>query len=401
MLRLEQKLPWHIPLIFALTFFVQYVDRYAISIALPLTGQEYQWTAAQIGAYSHYLLAVFSLSFGLSQMLLAGAAERFGAKRSLVVAIVLSSAVTMLTGPLGVSFAALIALQLALGLAASMHVPMMSVITARHFPDAVRARANALWSVGLIIATAIGPMLAVPLMYAQGWRTGFVILGGLSLLITLPLVVFFVRDRSQVAAPHEQVQQRFKPKADFWVYVFCGVLNAFCAFAIFGWLPTYLVRAKGIDFGALGWPLGIIFTAAVAATLSLAWLGDKVHRRVGFASFGLLAAAFMLLFAIDAQALWSVVALFALAAFFQSAFTAQEYATVQRLASDTNVGAATGLYSGISVLIGGFGGSLIPGAIVASTGSFDLALLAIASVAGVAALAMGVLSFILRESADV
>jgi len=38
------------------------------------------------------------------------------------------------------------------------------------------------------------------------------------------------------------------------------------------------------------------------------------------------------------------------------------------------VGAGTGLYNGLTILFGGVGGSLIPGTIVATTGSFDAAI---------------------------
>ena len=41
------------------------------------------------------------------------------------------------------------------------------------------------------------------------------------------------------------------------------------------------------------------------------------------------------------------------------------------------VGAGTGLYNGLSVLFGGVGGSLIPGAIVAATGSFDAGIISV------------------------
>ena len=90
-------------------------------------------------------------------------------------------------------------------------------------------------------------------------------------------------------------------------------------------------------------------------------------------------------------------ALFALAVFFQSAFQAQEHATVQKLTNDADVGAATGTYNGISLVIGGVIGSVVPGAIVSSTGNFDSALLAIVGAAAAAALAMGVLAYRMRE----
>jgi hypothetical protein len=60
------------------------------------------------------------------------------------------------------------------------------------------------------------------------------------------------------------------------------------------------------------------------------------------------------------------------------------------------VGAGTGLYNGLSVLFGGVGGSLIPGSIVATTGSFDAAILSIVVGALIAASVMFVLARMIR-----
>ena len=393
----DKKLPWHIPLIFAVTFVIHYLDRNAISLALPQIARELNWTDQQVGEYGQYLLGAFFLTYGLSQVLLAGVAERFGAKRSLVFVIVGFSCVTMAMGPLGGSLAALISLRLLLGLAESVHVPMMGVITARLFPSDVRARANSTWNVGLIIATAVGAAITVPLIAAYGWRSTFVILGATGLVVALPLVLFFVQDGGVSAQQGDRGANRFRKNPNYWLYVACGVLNAFCGYGILGWLPTYFVRAKGIDFSALGWPLTLVFSAGIIGTLAIAWLGDKLKRRVMLSSAGFLVASFVLYQAISAQSLTTMVALFALAVFFQSAFQAQEHATVQKLANDADVGAATGTYNGISLLIGGVIGSVVPGTIVSATGNFDVALLAIVAAAATAAVAMGVLSWRMRE----
>jgi len=379
------RLPWHVPLIFAITFIVHYLDRNIIAFALPRMAQDLQWDDRQVGEYGQYLLGAFFLTYGIAQLLLSGPAERFGAKRSLVLVIISFSFVSMAMGPLGGSLAMLVALRLLLGLAESVHVPMMGVITARLFPQQVRARANAIWNVGIIIATAGGAWITVPIITHWGWRNAFVVVGAAGLLIALPLVLLFVQHSKPAPRAVATPASAYRRNPDYWLYVCVGVLNAFCGFGILGWLPTYFVRAKGIDFAALGWPISIVFGAGVVGTLAIAWLGDRLQRRVLLASIGFGCAALALVFAIPAQALVPMVALFALAVFCQSAFQAQEHATIQKLASDCNVGAATGTYNGISLIVGGVVGSMVPGAIVSSTGSFEAALSAIAVAAAMAA----------------
>ena len=393
------RLPWHVPLIFAVTFIVHYLDRNVIAFALPRMAQELHWSDRQVGAYGQYLLGAFFLSYGLAQLLLSGAAERFGAKRSLVLVIIGFSCVSMAMGPLGGSLAMLVALRLLLGLAESVHVPMMGVITARQFPQAVRARANAIWNVGIIVATATGALITVPIIATWGWRNAFVIVGAAGLIIALPLVLLFVHHTKPAPGTISGAPRIYRGGPDYWLYVSVGVLNAFCGFGILGWLPSYFVRAKGIDFAALGWPLSIVFGAGVFGTLAIAWLGDRLQRRVLLASVGFAGAAVALVFAIPSQSLVPMVALFALAVFCQSAFQAQEHATIQKLAGDVDVGAATGTYNGTSLIIGGVVGSMVPGAIVASTGSFDMALSAIAVAALLASLLAALLARRLREGA--
>ncbi len=109
----------------------------------------------------------------------------------------------------------------------------------------------------------------------------------------------------------------------------------------------------------------------------MAYLGDQWQQRTRLAGVGfLLAGGLVYLAATTSQLEW-VVLFFAIAVFCQSAYGAQEYAIVQRILPQDRVGTGTGLYNGLSVLLGGVGGSLVPGSIVAITGSFDAGILSI------------------------
>jgi sugar phosphate permease len=417
---------WRIPLALLVTMLVNYLDRNTISLALPKIAEEYGWTDRQIGSNGDLLLAAFFLAYGIAQMVLTPIAERGSLKRALMIALVAFSVFTILKAPLGASLTALIVLRLLLGIGEGVHVPMMSAITARWFPKSERSRANSLWSVGAILATALGPLFVVPLISAIGWRDAFAVLGGAGLLISLPLVWFFVADNpsaprvspaelEHIRAGQDQSLERSVPSslvsssspsshatsshtrnADYWLYVVAGILNAFCAFGFLSWLPTYFTRAKNINFEALGWPLALVFASGVVGTLLWAQLGDRSGRRLVLASAGFLVAGVCAFLALASSGVFALVALFALAVFGQGAFNAQEYATVQRLVSANRVGSGTGLYNGLSVIFGGVGGSLIPGGILAATGDYGAALTSIAVGALLASAMMWLLSRRLR-----
>ena len=293
---------------------------------------------------------------------------------------------------------------------------MMSEITSRWFPRSERSRANAIWNVGILLATALGPLILVPLISAIGWRPTFAVLGVVGMLISIPLVLLVVRDepRREDGVSEEELAYISQSSADgpkggdakqsssylrlpsFWLIVLAGTLNAFCGYGVLNWLPTYFARTKGIDFSNLGWPLAIIFSAGVVGVLFMAALGDRINRRVLLMSSGYVVAAVVVYFATTMTALAPLVALFALGVFFQSAYTGHEFAVVQRVVPEGSVGSGSGVYNGLSILLGGVGGSLVPGTIVAITGSFTAGMLSIVCGAALAAIVLFVLARVLR-----
>jgi sugar phosphate permease len=407
---------WRIPLVFGVTFFVNYLDRNNLALALPKIAEEFGWTNKQTGEYGQYLLGAFFLALGLSNIFLSPLAQRIGPRRSVVLAIASFSVVTILQAPLGQYLIILIMLRLLLGLGEGFHVPMMSEITSRWFPHSERSRANAIWNVGILLATALGPLILVPLISAIGWRPTFAVLGVVGMLISIPLVLLVVRDepRREDGVSEEELAYIRQGNADgpkgddakqsssylrlpsFWLIVLAGTLNAFCGYGVLNWLPTYFARTKGIDFSNLGWPLAIIFSAGVVGVLFMAALGDRINRRVLLMSSGYVVAAVVVYFATTMTTLAPLVALFALGVFFQSAYTGHEFAVVQQVVPEGSVGSGSGVYNGLSILLGGVGGSLVPGTIVAITGSFTAGMLSIVCGAALAAVVLFVLARVLR-----
>jgi sugar phosphate permease len=411
-----QGMRWRIPLVLGVTFFVNYLDRNNLALALPQIARDFGWGDKELASNGQFLLAAFFLTYGLSNMFLSPLAERFGPKRSVLVAVAAFSICTILSAPLGQIFAALLGLRLLLGVGEGIHVPMLGAITSRWFPLHERSRANAIWNVGILLATALGPLLLVPLISAFGWRIAFAMLGAIGLLISVPLVWLVVDDRPRsIAALNEDEPLPVeKPVATvrgplfnlrstsyvrdvrFWLIVVAGMLNAFCGFGVLNWLPTYFTRAKGINFDQLGWPLALVFTSGIVSVFLMAYLGDRLNRRALLTSIGLGIAGVLVFFAAQATSLALLVSFFAAAVFCQSAYTAHEHALVQRLLPAEQVGAGTGLYNGLSVLFGGVGGSLIPGTIVAITGNFNAGILSIMVGAFATALVLALLARIIH-----
>lgn len=384
------RVPWHIPFVLALTTFIHYLDRNALALALPRIAEERGWDDAEIGLYGEYLLGAFYVSFGLVQIALSGLAERWNVKGGLLLSITGFSVATILFYPLGGTLGALIGLRLLLGAGESLHMPMNSAIIARTFPPDHHARANSIYVGGILLALMLGPLLLIPLMDQVGWRASFAALGAGGLLLALPLVAMAIPSLPAHRRAHLP-SVRLTP--EFWLYVAAGAANAFCIFGMLNWLPSYLTRARGMPFSGLSLPLFGIFSAGIAGIAVWAWLGDKTRRRLSLAALGLFLAGVAVLLTALPVGNETILLLLMGGIFFQSSYNAQEFATLQAMYPAARVGAVTGIYNGLTVLIGGVGGSFIPGAIVAWTGDFGMGIL---SIAGGAFLVAGLLLWLRR-----
>ncbi len=59
---------WRIPIVLAVTVFVNYLDRNNLSLAIPRIAQDFGWTDRQIGSNGELLLAAFFLPYAFSNM---------------------------------------------------------------------------------------------------------------------------------------------------------------------------------------------------------------------------------------------------------------------------------------------------------------------------------------------
>ncbi|MEO8451092.1 MAG: MFS transporter, partial [Gemmatimonadota bacterium] len=349
-------LRWRMPLALLVTTLINWFDRSGMSLALPKIVQERGWTTAEAGANGAKLLSFFFIGYGLSNMFLSPIAERFGPKRSIVVAIVAFSICTALNAPLGSTVAALVALRLILGVAEGIHFPMSSAIVSRWFPPEERSRANGMWIFGPQLAIIIGPFLMVPLIQHFGWRAMFLVLGGAGLLVALPIVLLFLRDDGPYAPPpggkaSESAFAAFR-RFDYWLVLVTGILSNVILYGLLTWLPTYLAESRHVHFEDLaGWTAAPYWIGALAIPV-WATLGDLKNKRALFASIGCGVAGIAVYLGAHAATLAMTAVFLSVSVFFQNAYQVAEFAFVQRILPPERVGAATGLYNGMAVIIG-------------------------------------------------
>src|SRR6202165_937905 len=152
-----------------------------------------------------------------------------------------------------------------------------------------------------MIATAIGPPIAVAIMIHYGWRSGFYVVGGLSLLWSLLYMVVYRNmpeehvkvSRAELTRIRgldekgeiKQANVAKRPKVPWSILLKHGNMWAvMCAYAAYiyslwfflSWLPSYLVEFRKFTLIKTGLFAAIALLAGVVGDPSGGWLTDKL-----------------------------------------------------------------------------------------------------------------------------
>ena len=411
-------LRWQLPLVLGVSVMIAYFDRMNISYALPKIAQDYGWSVAEIGKYGGLLMSIFYVGYGLANIFLSPIGEHFGARRSLMVIVILFSFFTMLGAPFGLMFASLIVVRICLGVSEGIHFPMMNTLTKKWFPVHERSRANGLWVCGLFLSMILAPFIVVPIIEHWGWRAMFIALGTAGLVITIPLIYFFVynspKEHPNITAaelayitdglekdePDETAfwagLKTFLIKKEYWLALLGGIFSNMVAFGLLNWLPTYFTEGRGLAFSKLAYATSIPYLFSVLGVLLWSYLGDKTNRRGMIAGCGFFGAGIAAYFAATAPSITSVVGLFALTIFIKVTYAANEFAIIQRIVPKNQVGTGVGLYNGLAMMIGGGLGPVVVGGVVSATGDYTMGILSLTVLCAIGGTIMFILGWIMK-----
>ena len=174
-------------LLFAITV-VNYIDRAAISYAIPLMERDLGLSAADTGA----ILGAFGLGYAVTTLIGGFAVDRYGARLVLTIAALLWSLSIGATA-LATGFVVLYAARVLLGVSEGPNFPALTGAVSHWLSPQERATAlgNALLAVPL--ALAIGGPIVTGLVAWLDWRASFAVLFAISVL-WVPLWYFLFRD---------------------------------------------------------------------------------------------------------------------------------------------------------------------------------------------------------------
>ena len=190
-----------IAILFAVSCF-SFADRAALSQAITAMPKDLGITAQRMS----YLLFAFGWAYALGQLPAGGLLDRFGSKRVYGIAIIgwsLCAFVMGFTGYLGASavFTAFFILRVLAGLAQSPVFPGNGRIVASWFPTAERGRASAIFNSSQYFALPIFAPVFGWLIHTAGWASCFWFMGALGALLTGVWFVYIhgVKDHPRIS----------------------------------------------------------------------------------------------------------------------------------------------------------------------------------------------------------
>ncbi|HWB99689.1 MAG TPA: MFS transporter [Bryobacteraceae bacterium] len=282
---------------------INYADRSALSAVLPALYSEMGLSDMELAA----LGSVFLWSYALFSPVAGFLADRWSRSRLIVISVASWSLVSVAAG-FSVNYAMLLTTRILLGLTESLYLPSATALIADYHGTSSRGTAMAVHSVGLNLGVVAGGAGAGYLADHFGWRMGFIVLGGMGLLIA-GLSLFFLRDSGaglpQKAQKHPVLASVGElARIRSYVVVLAEVmLVATGVWTFFNWLPLYFRDTFQMSLGSAGFAgTFTLQIATVAGMVMSGYWSDRLatrsrRNRMLLQSMSFLAAApFLLVF---------------------------------------------------------------------------------------------------------
>lgn len=256
-----------------------FIDRQILGILAGPIKADLGLSDTQLGALGGFAFALLYSTMGLP---LAWLADRRGRTRVIAASLAVWSAFTALCGLAG-GFWAMFACRLGVGVGEAGGVAPSYALISDTFPPHRRARALAIYSLGIPLGSAAGILLGGYVAAAVNWRAAFLAVGLAGLVFT-PLFAWGVRDPRRPtpgAAPAMRaVLAILAGKRSFWLLSFGAASCSMMGYGLAFWLPSLMRRSFGLDLVQTSQFFGLLLlvggTAGVLAGGVLAdWLGTR------------------------------------------------------------------------------------------------------------------------------
>lgn len=407
---------WFIVAMLFLALVINYMDRAALSVAMPFVTQSFALTPGEKGmVFSGFFIGYAAFNFIGGYL-----ADRFGPKRVFMWAMCIWSALCALTAT-AFNFWSLLIVRALFGVGEGPVPTTANKVVNNWFPIRERARAVGINQAGGPLGGALaGPVIGF-LALSLGWQWSFVIVGAIGLLWAIAwrfIATDLPSQHPRVSA--EELADIQEGREDViasegvaggptlaWVLTRPSVL--FTGFSLFcynyilyffmTWFPSYLVDVKGVSLQQMSWVTAFPWLVGACGMAAGGFVIDRIYLKTGRQLFSrkvvlvtcLIAAAACIGLSGQAEGVGAVVLFMSVAIGFLMLTASAYWALIQDTVPSRFVGTAGGLMHGMGNCAGLFAPTLT-GFIIQMTGTYSAAFI-VAGVLGVAG-ALAVLLFV-------
>ncbi|RDE07319.1 spinster family MFS transporter [Sphingomonas aracearum] len=256
-----------------------FLDRQILGILAAPIKADLGLSDAQFGAIGGLAFALLYSVLGVPLALLA---DRTSRRAVIAGSLAVWSAFTALCG-IATGYGQLFLFRLGVGVGEAGGVAPSYALIADYYPPEQRARALAIYSLGIPVGLAGGTLLGAYIAQLLDWRTAFLVMGVAGIVLA-PIFHLTVRDAPRSAAPADAVPVSavfpiLAGKPAFWLLAFAASFSSLCGYGLALWVPSVLMRSYGFDLITTGKFMGsLLLIGGTAGVFAGGWFADKLGR---------------------------------------------------------------------------------------------------------------------------
>jgi MFS family permease len=264
-----------------LAYIFNFLDRTIVNILSESIIADLQLTDTEFGALTGLAFAILYSALAVPLAMLA---DRTSRSRVIAGSLAVWSGFTALCGT-AASFWQLFIFRLGVGVGEAGGVAPSYALIADYFPRERRARALAIFSLGIPLGLALGTLMGAYLAAWINWRAAFIAMGAAGLLLA-PVMLFFVRDIPRTHHSGADLRSLFRTfptvasKPTFWLMAFAASSSSLAGYGLAAWTPSVLARSFDLELVERGQFLASIFLiGGTAGVFAGGWLADRLGEK--------------------------------------------------------------------------------------------------------------------------
>lgn len=363
-----------------------YMDRQVLGVLKGPLQHQFGWSEIDYGN----LVFAFQAAYAVGMIFVGRMIDRLGARIGYAAAMVFWSFASM-AHAVANSLGSFFVVRSALGFGESGVFPASIKSVAEWFPKKERAVATGIFNAGTNVGAIVTPLVVPWITVNWGWRSAFVMTGGLSFAWLILWLLIYRRPEEHPMCSQSELEYIRSDRAESpgkirWIDLLARRQTwAFAAgkfitdpiwwFYLF-WIPDYLQREHGLRLTQIGLPIVVIYVISDAGSVAGGWLSSALMRQGvslnaarKWAMFACALSVLPIAVVYRISGLWLATLLIGLAAAGHQGFSANLFT----LTSDLFPSRAVASVVGIGGMAGAVGGMLIAeivGHVLQWTGSY-------------------------------